>query len=344
MPTFAPLLLSLALLGQAPPPPATAPPSPGQLQVLRTLKVGGEGGWDLVALDSRAARLYVPRGDRVMVLDLAGRSQGEIAATAGVHGVALAPELDRGFTSNGRSNTMTAFRLSTLEVLREVKTSGDNPDAILYDPATRQVFCFNAAGRNATVFDAATLESTGTIPLGGKPELAVTDGKGLIYVNVQNTAELVTLDARALKVTARWSLAPVAQPTGLAFDPVRRRLFSAGGNQLMAVVDAATGTRLQTLPIGAKCDGAAFDPATGRVYAANGEGTLTVIAADRPGPCQVIATVATFPSARTLALDEATHQVFLPAAEFGPAPQALPGQSTRPPMRPDSFRILVVGE
>jgi DNA-binding beta-propeller fold protein YncE len=335
------LLLALGLLGLATPGPAKAPaPS---LAVLRTLPVAGEGGWDYVTLDPKAGRLYLPRATRVLVLDLEGKTRGEIPATSGVHGVALAPDLDLGYTSNGKAGTMTVFRLSTLEVVREVKTTGANPDSILYDGATGQVITFNGGGRNATVFDARTLEVKGTIAIGGKPEFCAGDGRGRVFVNVEDTAELLAIDARTLGVEARWSLAPLADPTGLAMDTAHQILFSVGRNRLMAVVDATSGKLLQTLPIGAGTDAAAFDPGTGRAYASNGEGSLTVAGPDGHGRFAVLATVATAKGARTMALDPRTHLIYLPTAEFGPAPEAGPGQPSRPPLVPGSFRILVVG-
>lgn len=335
------LVLVLGLPSLATPSPARNPPAaaPG---VLRTLPVAGEGGWDYVALDPAAGRLYVTRATRVLVLDLEGRTRGEIPATDGVHGVALAPDLDRGYTSNGRAGTMTAFRLSTLEVIREVKTTGANPDAILYDAATGQVITFNGSGHNATVFDARTLEVKGTIAIGGKPESCAGDGRGRVFVNVEDTAELLAINARTRAVEARWSLAPLADPTGLAMDAEHQILYSVGRNRLMAVVDAASGRLLQTLPIGAGVDAAAFDPGTGCAYASNGDGSLTVIGPDGHGRFAVQATIATRKGARTMALDPKTHLIYLPTADFGPAPEAGPGQPSRPPMLPGSFRILVL--
>jgi len=342
-----PSLFALGLIGQpaadAPSKPKLVPAPSSPMMAIKTLQVGGEGGWDYVALDSAHGRIFLPRGTRVMVLDLNGKSVGEIQNTAGVHGVALAKELDRGFTSNGRSNTMTVFKLSTLEVIKEVKTTGDNPDAILYDPATKQVFTFNGRGKNATVFDANTLEVKGTIPMGGKPEFSVCDGKGKVYVNIEDTSELLALDAKGLKVEARWSIKPLEEPSGLAFDIAHQRLFSVGSNKLMAVVDAKTGKVLTTLPIGEGCDGAAFDPGTGNAFAANGEGTLTVVRANRKGDYAVVGSVPTKKGARTLVVDEKTHLVYLPTAEFGPAPETKQGQHSRPPMIANSFQILVVG-
>ncbi len=343
-----PFLFALSLDGQAQPAPAPKPKSAAvpssKLEVLRALKVGGEGGWDYVTLDPEAKRLYVPRSSRVMVLDLEGRKIGEIPGTEGVHGVAIARDLDRGYTSNGRGNSVTVFKLSTLEVIKEVKTTGDNPDAILYDAATKQVFSFNGRGKNATVFNAETLDVTGTIPMGGKPEFSVCDGKGRVYVNVEDTHELLAINARTRTVDARWSLKPVEDPSGLAIDVTHQRLFAVGGNKLMAVVDATSGKLLKTLPIGEGCDAAAFDPGTGSAYASNGEGTLTVITQDGKDNYSVQATVPTRKGARTMAVDARTHLVYLPTAEYGPAPESKPGQHSRPPMIPGSFQILVVGE
>jgi len=336
MPVCLPIVLVLGLLTGA---PAAAP---ARMGVVDTLRVGGEGGWDYVALDPEAERLYVPRSTRVMVLDLEGRTRGEVPATPGVHGVALARDLDRGFTSNGQAGTMTVFKLSTLEGVATVPTTGGNPDSILYDPATRQVFTFNGRGRNATVFDAGTLVVTGTIDLGGKPEFSVADGEGRVFVNVEDTSELLAIDVRTRTVAARWSLKPLEEPTGLALDRAGRRLFSVGRNQLMAVVDAGSGRLLKTLPIGAGCDGAGFDPGTGSAYAANGDGTLTVVDPDGAGGYAVTAAIATRKGARTLAVDPRTHRIYLPTAEFGPAP-VVAGKPSRPPILPGTFQILVVG-
>ncbi len=348
MPILTTTLLILSLLGQALPVVAqdTKSPSsaPANLSLLRTLWVGGEGGWDYLTLDAEAGRLYVPRSTRVMVLDLEGKPKGEIPNTSGVHGVALAKELDRGFSSNGRANTMTVFKLSTLEVIKEVKTTGENPDAILYDPATRQVYTFNGRGKNATVFNAETLEVTGTIPMGGKPEFSTCDGKGRVYVNVEDTHELLAINSRTRTVDARWSLKPLEEPTGLTIDVAHNRLFAVGGNKLMAVVDASNGKIVKTLPIGEGCDAAAFDAGTGNAYASNGEGTLTVISQDGKDHFTVTGTIPTRKGARTMAIDGKTHMVYLCTAEFGPAPESKSSAHSRPPMIKDSFQILVVAE
>jgi hypothetical protein len=331
-------LTAISLVAQVPGQNATLP------AVLKTLQVGGDGGWDYVAVDAEAGRIYLPRGTRVMVLDLDGKSIGEIPDTAGVHGVAIARDLDRGFTSNGRADTVTVFKLSTLEVVKVVKVTGANPDAILYDPATKKVFTFNGRGQNATVLDASSLEVLATIPVGGKPEFPAADGKGKVFVNVEDTAEILLIDAKSCKVESRWSLAPLQDPTGLALDRAGGRLFTVGRNKLAAVVDATTGKVLQTLPIGSGTDGIVYDPGLGCAYASNGEGSVTVLRKQPGGSYAVAGTVPTKTGARTLGLDEKNHRLYLPTAEFEPAPPAKEGeQRPRPKMVQGSFQLVVVG-
>lgn len=323
---------------------AAAPAQAQGLHVLRTLPVGGPGGWDYVTLDSARHRLYVPRFDRVMVLDLDGRTLGMIPGTDGVHGVALAPDLDRGFTSNGRSQSVTIFRPSTLEVVGHMQATGAGPDAILYDPFTHRVFSFNGQGKDATAYDAKKGTVVGSIPLDHKPEFAVADGRGRIYVNLEDASEVAVLDAATLKVLHVWPLAPVEEPSGMAMDRAHRRLFVVGRNKLMAVMDADSGKVVATPAIGAGADAAAFDPGTGTAYSSNGEGTLTVVRQDSPDTYTVLEQAPTQRGARTMALDEATHRLYLPTADFRPAPAPAPGAPRqRPVLVPDSFRILVVG-
>ena len=334
MPRFTPLLLSIlaaANLAQA-----------GTPALLRTLKVGGDGRWDYVSLDPAAGRIFVPRTSHTMVLDLDGKLIGDIPGTAGVHGVAFSHELDRGWTSNGQSGTVTVFKLSTLEVVKVVEVTGKNPDAILFEPATKRVFTFNGGGQNATVLDAATNEVLGTIPMGGKPEFAACDGRGRVFVNNEDKAELNVIDAAAMKVVASWPLKPLEEPSGLAMDVAHNVLFSVAGNHLAAVVDAGTGRILATLPIGSGTDGVAFDPGTGCAYASNGEGTITVIHRDGQGAYSV-STIPTKRGARTIVDNPATHRLYLPTADFIPVPKdAKPG--TRPAMVDGSFQLLEVGE
>src|SRR5882724_2927442 len=313
--------------------------------VVRRYPLGGEGGWDYLLLDPATRRLYVSRGTRVVVIDAdSGAVRGEIPNTPGVHGIALAPDLGRGATSNGRDQSVTIFNLRSLETLGHVRTTGGNPDAIVYEPATHRVFTFNGAGQNATAIDLVAGAVVGTVALGGKPEFAVARGDGRIYVNIENTAELVVLDARHLVVAARWPLTPCEEPTGLALDAAHARLFAGCSNRLMAVIDPGNGRVVATLPIGGGVDGTAFDPGTGLAFSSNGEGTLTVIREVTPDSFAVVDTVPTQRGARTLALDPRTHALFLPTAEFGPAPAPTPEQPRpRPALVPGSFVILVVG-
>ena len=321
-----------------------ADPSAGGHHLVAPFAVGGEGGWDYVTADAVARRLYVSRGTHVMVVDMdSGKVVGDIPGTEGVHGIALAPELKKGFTSNGRAGTVTVFDLGSLAVTATIKVTGENPDAILYEPVTKRVFTFNGRGKNATAIDAATLAVAGTLPISGKPEFATSDASGVVYVNVEDTAEILAFDAASLAVKGRWPLAPCQEPTGLAIDQKSKHLFAGCGNKLLAVVNTADGKVVGTVPIGEGCDAVTIDPGTGLVYASNGDGTLTVVKETSPGAFAAVETVATKKGARTMALDTTTHRIFLPAAQYGPPPS--PSVSTprpRPPMLPGSFELLVV--
>ncbi|GAC1446758.1 MAG: hypothetical protein NVSMB56_08480 [Pyrinomonadaceae bacterium] len=313
--------------------------------ILKTYQIGGEGGWDYLTLDEKSRRLYVTRGNRVMVLDAdTGKVVGEIADTSGVHGVAVANEFGRGFISCGRSNTVMIFDLKTLKTIAQVK-AGQNPDAIIYDPATKRVFAFNGRSHDATVIDASKGDVVGTIALGGKPEFPVSDEAGEVFVNVEDKNEIVAIDARKLVVQSHWSLAPGDEPTGLTMDLTTRRLFAVCHNKLMVVVNADTGKTVTTLPIGEGVDGVVFDPKTKLVFSSNGEGTLTVVHEDAADKFSVVETVTTQRSARTLAFDPKTHNVFLAAAKFGESPVPTPNNPRpRPVIVPSSFTILVVGQ
>ena len=330
---FAALLLALAA-GAA---------GPSGYHVAKTYKIGGEGWWDYLTFDGAAGRLFIARATRVMVVDAGtGKLLGEIPDTPGVHGIALAPELGRGFTSNGRGNSVTIFDLASLKVLGTVE-SGKNPDAIAYDPATQRVFTFNGGSDNSTAIDAAKGTVAGTIALGGRPEFAVADGQGAIFANLEDKSEIVAIDTRKLVVTARWPLAPCEEPTGLAIDREHRRLFSGCANKLMAIVDAASGRLLATLPIGRGVDATAFDPETAFAFSSNGEGTLTVIHEDSPEKFSVVENVPTQRGARTMALDPKTHRIFLVTAEYGPVPATTAeNPHPRPGIVPGSFVVLVV--
>ncbi|MGA1999012.1 MAG: YncE family protein [Terriglobales bacterium] len=328
-------LCGVALLALA------APPAP-QYKVVKHIALGGDGGWDYLTVDSAARRVYVSRGTRMMVVDAdSGTLAAEITDTPGVHGIALAPELNKGFISAGRANNVVVVDLKTLKATGTV-AAGENPDAILYEPGTKRVFAFNGRSKNVTVIDAASLKVLATIPVSGKPEFAAYDGHKHVFVNIEDKGTVAVIDAKAMKVTSEWPLAPCEAPTGLAIDRKKGRLFAGcSGNKVMAVVDAKNGKLLASVPIGAGCDGTEFDPAAGLAFAANGrDGTVTVVGETAPGKFEAVETVATQVSGRTIALDEKTHQLFIPAAKM--QPPAAPGQ--RPTMAPGSFELVVVGK
>ncbi|MBI3721850.1 MAG: YncE family protein [Fimbriimonas ginsengisoli] len=252
-------------------------PGPSGYRVSKTIPIGGDGFWDYLTMDSAARWLYISRSTHVVVMDAdTGAVVGDIPDTAGVHGVALAPDVGRGFTSNGRANTATIFDLKTLKTLGTAKT-GENPDAIVYDAASRRIFTLNGRSHDATAINAADGRAAGTIALGGKPEFAVADGKGRVYVNIEDKSELVAFDTSKLTVAGHWPLAPCEEPTGLAMDLENRRLFAGCSNKWMAIVDADSGKVLVTLPIGEGVDATAFDPDLKLAFSSNGEGTLTVV-------------------------------------------------------------------
>ena len=313
--------------------------------VIKRLKIGGEGGWDYLTVDGSARRLYISRGTHVMVVDLdTDKVIGDIPDTRGVHGIAVAPELNRGYTSNGKADTSTIFDLKTLKTIGEVKT-GNNPDAILYDPPSKRVFTFNGRSRDATVFDAASGKVERTIALGGKPEFAVTDGKGKIYVNVEDSNEVVEIDSINTRVSRRFSLKPCDEPTGMGLDAEQGRVFSGCHNRIMTVLNTKSGKVIASVPIGGNVDGNGFDSGTGLVFSSNGDGTLTVVREDSPGKFEVLETVMTQRGSRTMAIDPKTHNIYLPAARFSqPKASTLTGTKSRPEMIKDSFEVLVVGE
>ncbi len=313
--------------------------------IINRLKVGGEGGWDYLTVDGAARRLYIARSTHVMVLDLdTDKVVGDIPNTPGVHGIAVAPELNRGFTSNGKADTSTIFDLKRLQVLGEVKTGG-NPDAIVYDPLSKKVFTFNGRSKDATAFDAASGKVVGTIPLGGKPEFAATDGKGKIYVNIEDTNEAVEIDTLKLSVLKRFSLKPCEEPTGLGLDSDHHRLYSGCHNKTMTILDAMAGKVIATVPIGGNVDGNGFDAGTRLAFSSNGDGTLTVVREASPGNFEVAETVTTQRGSRTMAIDPKTHHIYLPAAQFSqPGDATQGGAKPRPVMVKDSFEILVVGK
>ncbi|MGA7400097.1 MAG: YncE family protein [Candidatus Sulfotelmatobacter sp.] len=322
---------------------ALAAAGPGY-KVVKTYKIGGAGGWDYLIADSSARRLYISRATHVIVLDLdSGKSVGDIADTPGVHGIALAPELGRGFTSNGREGTVSIFDLKTLATSSKVKV-GDNPDAILYDPVTKRVFTFNGRSQDATAVDAEKGTVLGTIKLDGKPEFSVSDGKGEIFVNIEDKSELVAIDPGKLEVKSKWPLAPCESPSGLSMDRKNRRLFVGCDNKMMAVVDADTGKVLATPAIGDGVDATAFDDETGLAFASCGEGVLTVVREQSPEKFSVAENVPTQQGARTMALDSKTHNVYVVTAKFGPPPPATPDNPHAHNILPDTFVVLVLAK
>jgi len=309
--------------------------------VVKEIKIGGEGGWDYPEMDGAARRLYLSHASHVVIVDPdAGKVVGDIPDTPGVHGIQIVPSLNRGFISNGRGNNVTIFDLKTLKTISQPAT-GENPDSIRYEPKTGRVFTFNGRSNNSTAIDAKTGMVVGTIPLGGKPEFSQADDRGHIFVNIEDTNEVVDIDAAKPGVTKRYSLKPCDGPSGMAIDLKSRRLFSVCGNRMMAISDPDAGKVIATPAIGPGPDGVVFDPSTGYAMSSNGgDGTLTIVKEDA-GKWEVLENVATARGARTIALDTKTHNVYLPTAVPGPPPTA--GQR-RGTFLPDSFKVLVVGK
>jgi hypothetical protein len=312
--------------------------------VIKKIKLGGVGGWDCLSVDSQARRLYVSRGTHVMVVDLdTDQLVGDIPDTDGVHGIALATEFNRGFVSCGKANKVLIFDLKTLKPVSFVKV-WDNPDIIIYDPVSKKVFSFNGRSRDTAVIDAASGVLVKTILLDGKPEFAEPDGKGKIYVNLEDTSEVAVIDTKDLVITNRFSIKPGEEPSGIALDIVHHKVFSGCHNNMMTVLDSDTGKLMATVPIGAGVDGNGFDPAAGLAFSSNGEGTLTVVQ-ESSGTYTVAETVVTQKGARTMAIDAATHNIYLPTAQFGPAPEPTKANpKPRPAQIKGSFVILVVGK
>jgi len=306
--------------------------------ILSEIAIGGEGGWDYLSVDSAARRLYVSHGTHVVVVDLdANKVVGDIPDTPGVHGIAVAPELNKGFISNGRGNTVTIFDLKTTKSLGTVPT-GENPDDITYDKGSGRVFVFNGRSKSATVIDAKAGTVAATIPLPGKPEFAVADGKGHVYNNLEDTSEIVEIDAAKAAISKKFPLSPCDGPSGMAYDAKSRRLFSVCSNRVMAISDPDAGKVVATAAIGAGSDGAAFDAGTGYAFSSNGDGTLTVVQ-QTGGKWDVLENIATERGARTIAIDEKTHKVYLPTAKT--APSASGGRAS---FLPNTFKVLVVGK
>jgi YVTN family beta-propeller protein len=320
---------------------ATAIAAVPTYKVVNKIKIPGGVRWDYAYMDPANHRLYVSHGTQTEVLDTsAGKLIGTIPDTKGVHGIAIAGDLGKGFTSDGADNDVTVFDLKTLAVSSKVKT-GQNPDSIIYEPVSHRVFTFNGRSGDSTAIDAKTGEViTASIPVGGKPEFAQVDGKGHIYVNIEDKAEIIEIDAKNAVVSKRYSIAPCDSPSGLAIDAKKGRLYSVCDNKMMVVSDPVAGKVLATPAIGAGPDGVAFDD--GYAFSANGrDGTITIVGETSPGKFEPVATIATQRGARTIAADPKMHRLYLPAAEFGPPAEVKEG--ARPQAIPDTFQIVVVG-
>jgi YVTN family beta-propeller protein len=313
--------------------------------VIQTYKLGGDGGWDYLTIDANARHLFISRGTHVMVIDTdSGKSVGDIPDTPGVHGIALAPELGRGFTSNGREGTVTVFDLKSLARIGDKIKTGDNPDAILYDPDTKRVFTFNGRSQDSTAIDAATGKVLATIKLDGKPEFAASDAKGMIFVNIEDKSELTAIDPAKLEIKHTWPLAPCESPSGLSIDRQHHRLFVGCDNKMMAIVDSDSGKILATPAIGDGVDATTFDEETGLAFASCGQDAVLTVVKEEAGKW-IAENVPTKKGARTLTLDAKTHNVFVVTADFGPPPA--PTADNPHPRRtilPDSFVVLVVGK
>ena len=313
-------------------------------RIVQTLQLPGDGGWDDMAFEDGGHRLFIAHSTRVDVIDTHSLARvGEIADTPGVHGIALAGDLGRGYVSAGGAGTIVVFDLKTLARLKDIKATGENPDAIVYDAPTRRVFSFNGRGRNATVIDAVSNEVVGTIALDAKPEFARSDGRGRIYVNLEDKNSIAVIDTRALTVLSVWPVAGCEEPSGLAIDTAAQRLFPVCDNHFMAVVDARSGRVLGSAPIGEGPDGAGYDPQLHLAFASCGEGVLTAVSVGRGGNAHVAQSLKTERGARTMTLDAESHRIFLVTADFGPPPPASAEHPhPRPSILPGTFRLLVI--
>lgn len=305
-----------------------------EYKLARTIRLTGDGGWDYLAVDEINRNLFVSHSSQVNVISLKTNAQiAAIPETPGVHGIAIANDLNRAYISCGREASVLAVDLTTFQPLKKVQVTGENPDCILYDSFSKKVFTFNGRSSNATVLDANSLDVLATIPLAGKPEFSQTNGKGKIYVNIEDKSSLTVIDAASMKVLETWPINPGEEPSGLAFDNKNHRLFSVCRNEMMVVTDANSGRMITTVPIGKGCDGVAFDPDIGRIYASNGEGKMTVIQQESADSYRVLENVETQPGARTITLSKTNHHLYLSCGEYEP------GEGRRP-VKPNTFKVL----
>lgn len=313
-----------------------------KFHLIKTFSIQGEGGWDYISIGPGNNRLYVSHGTEVNIIDQeTGDSLGMIPNTMGVHGIAFEKSTSKGFTSNGRLNSVTVFDLQTNNVLGQIPC-GQNPDAIFYEPFSKKIITCNGRGKNLSLIDPVEMKTIDSIEVGGKPEAAIADGKGRLFVNIEDKNEIAVVDLKRMKVVAHWSLSPAEEPTGLAFDSTTNRLFAGCGNKLLAVVDATNGKLLQTLEIGDGCDGVGFDSGTKDVFASNGEGSLSIFHETPMGKLEPMASIASKRGARTIAVDSQKHLIYLPTAMFEKADPNAPNE--RPKTLPGTFQVLVIGE
>lgn len=315
----------------------------GPYHLVKKVLLGGDGGWDYFTVDPTTHRIFIARGTHLMVVDSDGKVVADVPGFQGSHAVELAPDLKLAFTSDGGANSITAFDPLSFKIIRETKIPGRDTDAILYDSATKRVFTFNGRdGNDATVVEAETGKILGNIPLGGKPETAQVNGKGRIFVNIEDKNLLREIDSNTLKVVNTWPLAPCDSPSGQAIDIAHQRLIIGCHNNMMAFVDYTNGKVVATVPIGQGVDANKFDPKTGLAFASCGDGTITVAHQDSPDRYSVVQTILTQRGARTMALDTSNHNVYTVTAEFGPTPSPTP-ENPRPraPLVPDTFTLLV---
>jgi YVTN family beta-propeller protein len=313
---------------------------PNNIHSLATFHIGGAGGWDYLSLQPNSNKLYLSHGTQVNVVDKStGDSIAVIPNTMGVHGIAFVPDLKKGYTSNGRLNSLTVFNLETNAVLTQIPV-GQNPDAIIYDSYSKRIIVCEGRSHDISVIDPATDKVVTTVDLGGKPEEAVSNGAGKIYVNIENKNEVVVIDASSFKVTGHWSLGQGEAPTGLAIDKANNRLFSGcSDNKLLVVMDATNGKVITSLPIGNDCDGVAFDAGRNVIFVPAADGTLTIIKEQSKDAFNKIGMIETKKGARTITIDTDTHKIYLPTAEFEKAPAA----NGRSAMIPNTFQVLVLG-
>ncbi|HTE28928.1 MAG TPA: hypothetical protein VK666_01035 [Chryseolinea sp.] len=310
-----------------------------KFHVIKSLPIGGAGGWDYLAMDPAGKRLYISHGTQVNIIDKnSGDSLGVIPNTTGVHGIAFIPSENKGYTSNGRLNNITVFELSTGNVLSQIAT-GENPDAILYEPFSKTIITCNGRSKNLSVIDPVANAVISTIDVGGKPETAVSNGAGKLFVNIEDKNEIVEVDMIKREVTGHWSLDGAEGPTGLCIDNKTHRLF-AGCDKQLVVINADNGKVVSKLPIGDGCDGVAFDNSTQTIFTSNGEGTMTVIKEQSADKYKIEDNVVTKKGGRTITIDEANHTLYIPTASFG-TPEA---EGKRPPVIPGTFMVMVISK